>query len=257
MKHLVSACSSCWDGLPRRWKASAVEGFLHTPLHPFDLNPTPFLTAHPAHPPPAFRNHQEIMAGLALNVDRASSATDVRHRCRRADNASSATAGTSHPGDLHQGREGSARSRSGAAGPPRLVASRGKTTQSTLLAFVLFFIRLDVTWAAGGFCWKWGSLGQNCDTVCTSVALVCVKKFDKVGSEDDFKAASGGGVGCSSYVGWSGGTSPMKSGGTCIYQTGSTGDCTSSNSDLIRLCSCQCAAGTFSNSDLKSWPCEE
>ena len=116
---------------------------------------------------------------------------------------------------------------------------------------------LPCVYGEGGFCWKWGAeTSQSCSTVCTNAGLLCVKKFDKVGSQAAFQEA-GGGVVCSSYNGGSWSGHPAKYNGICIYQTGSTGDCTSSNPAYNRLCSCQCAAGTFSNSDLKSWPCEE
>ena len=153
--------------------------------------------------------------------------------------------------DASQGCEGSARGRSGAAG-----ASRGKTT---LLALVFFLIRLDLTWAAGGFSWKWGTLGGTCTATCSSVALACVEKFSKINSGADFEAAKGS-VSCSSYGGASDSWIPGKCSGCskqCYYQTGSGGECITSHSFMTRLCSCQCAAGTFSNSDLKSWPCEE
>ena len=71
------------------------------------------------------------------------------------------------------------------------------------LVFLLIICCLPCVYGEGGFCWKYESQGESCATVCTSVALVCVKKFDKVGSEDDFKAASDGGVGCSGYDGGS------------------------------------------------------
>ena len=129
------------------------------------------------------------------------------------------------------------------------------------LVFLLIICCLPCVYGEGGFCWKYGSLGQNCDTVCTSVALVCVKKFDKVGSEDDFKAASGGGVGCESYYGTIGSYDPSKESYNgkvyCRYQKGSGGTCTKSDSDSTRLCSCQCAAGTSSTSDLKPYPCSK
>ena len=142
-----------------------------------------------------------------------------------------------------------------------------------MLFLLLIICCLPCVYGEGGFCWKYGSQGQNCNTVCTSVALVCVKKFDKVGSEDDFKAAGDGGVGCSAYYGvsWSRAPNKYSDGGSewdsylnapgrpCYYQTGSGSEwdsCTTSNSDDTRLCSCQCAAGTYSTTDLKRYPCD-
>ena len=121
---------------------------------------------------------------------------------------------------------------------------------------------LPCVYGEGGFCWQWGADSQSCSTVCTNAGLLCVKKFDKVGSEAAFQEA-GGGVACNGYGGQSySGYPGKKSNGDCVYQTGSDGDCTTflpsgSPTDVARLCSCQCAAGTFSNSDLKPDRCEE
>ena len=150
--------------------------------------------------------------------------------------------------DSAQGCEGSARGRG-------RVASGGKTT---LLAFVLFFIRLDLTWAAGGFTWKWGTEGQNCVTVCTLAGLACVDKFSKVDSQAAFQAASDGSVSCGSYYGQEWTKAPMKwVDGDCVWQTGSTTCYTSTDTGGTRLCSCQCAAGTYSTTDLKPYPCSK
>ena len=132
------------------------------------------------------------------------------------------------------------------------------------LVFLLIICCLPSAYGEGGFCWKYGSEGESCATACTSVALVCVKKFDKVGSVDNFKAASDGGVECSGNVGRSWSDSPFKCTGSactpqnkCYYQTDSGGgSCTTVDSYVTRLCSCQCAAGTYSSSDLKPYPCE-
>ena len=124
--------------------------------------------------------------------------------------------------------------------------------------FSLICCSLPCAYGEGGFCWKYGSQGQTCTAACTSAALVCVNKFDKVGSEAAFQEL---GVACSGYGSSSYSGYPAKDSGNgyCNYQTGSGGDCTTSipSTYMSRLCSCQCAAGTYSTSDLKSWPCEE
>jgi hypothetical protein len=104
-------------------------------------------------------------------------------------------------------------------------------------------------------------LGQSrasCTDACTSAALVCVDKFAKVDNEADFQAASDGSVSCGGYDSNDSSETPGKhSNGNCFWWSGSGGTpiCAASYHAWTRLCSCQCAAGTYSDSNLKSYPC--
>ena len=154
-----------------------------------------------------------------------------------------------------------ARVRSGAAGPPRVLASRGKTT--LLATFVLFLINLDLTWAAGGFAWAWGAAGQTCTAACASVGLTCVDKFSKVNTQSALQTASDGSVSCGSFAAYPEAWAPAKCTGSdctgsysnqCFWQSNS-GTCNAGPGSRTRLCSCTCGAGTYSTSDLKPYPC--
>ena len=128
-------------------------------------------------------------------------------------------------------------------------------------AFV-FISLLSTCAAAGGYAWQWGTEGQSCALKCSDVGLVCVEEFTKIGSQADFVAASDGSVSCTGgYRGTSQNMVPgaMTGGGPdndCFWQTGSGGNCAEKpGSAVIRLCSCTCAAGSFSPSDTQPYPC--
>ena len=135
----------------------------------------------------------------------------------------------------------------------------------------MFVCCLPYAYGEGGFAWLWGAWKQSCTEACSSVGLTCVVEFDKVGSQAALEAASDDSVDCSSYApgSESGRTSyaPAKGNdGTSCYaaywQSGSGGTCDATPySDWpggwfdARLCSCTCAAETYSTSDLKPYPC--
>jgi hypothetical protein len=157
-------------------------------------------------------------------------------------------------------RAGNTRGRTGVAGSPRVVVtSHGK--RQAILWVLMVFCCLDSTNAAGGYAWKWASQGQTCTAGCGG--LTCVDKFDKVNSGSAFQAAKGSkscGNGYRSSTDNSisdGSNAPFKhdSWRFCYYQSGGGGSCASSKSGWTRLCPCTCAAGTYSDSDLKPYPC--
>jgi hypothetical protein len=77
-----------------------------------------------------------------------------------------------------------------------------------------------------------------------------------VNSQSAFMAANDGSVSCGgSGYGSSGLRAPVKFQGRCVWRSGGSSLCSGFSSADTRLCPCQCAAGTYSDSNLKSYPC--
>ena len=57
------------------------------------------------------------------------------------------------------------------------------------------------------------------------------------------------------YFGTSNSQAPCRRGTNCYWQTGSGSNCAEKGSTTTRLCSCTCAAGSFSPSDTQPYPC--
>ena len=132
---------------------------------------------------------------------------------------------------------------------------------------LVFMSLLSTCAAAGGFVWQWGADKQSCTAACSDAGLVCVEgggePYSKIDSQAAFEAASDGSVSCPSGYAASDGSigniSPCNVQGTCYWQAGSAGICAghmgSPHAVITRLCSCTCAAGSFSPSDTQPYPC--
>ena len=139
----------------------------------------------------------------------------------------------------------------------------------------------------GGFVWQWGVKAQTCTATCEAADLVCVEKFAIMDNKADLDAVLSnvknpgtylrgdtpplnGRVNCAGLLlGWTSRWSPCqyyvpgRYGNNCYWQPqepkdngyGTTATCADSDSDYTRLCSCQCAAGSFSPSDTQPYPC--
>ena len=128
------------------------------------------------------------------------------------------------------------------------------------MAFVLMSLLSTCAAAAGGFVWQWNNgRGQPCTEACDDAGLMCVKEFSKIDGPAAFEAAKGA-VSCDSYETNANPANPAKGGelegtGKCTYGPRLANPGTCAQPSGSRLCSCQCAAGTFSTSDLQPYPC--
>jgi len=141
------------------------------------------------------------------------------------------------------------------------------------MAFVLMGL-LSTCAAAGGFAWKWGANAQSCTAACSDAGLVCVKEFTKIGDQAAFEAASNRSDMCGGgYGDEPGDPAPYQygdgSGASCWWhgpqididpdwlRPDPTCDAAygTPSRPIFRLCSCQCAAGSFSPSDTQPGPC--
>ena len=139
----------------------------------------------------------------------------------------------------------------------------------------------------GGFVWQWGVKAQTCTATCEAADLVCVEKFAIMDNKADLDAvlsnvknpgtylpgdwgslndpAPHGRVNCAGGLhAWTSRWTPSQYGNICYWQPqepqlsngyGTTATCADSKSSQTRLCSCQCAADSFSPSNTQPHPC--
>ena len=133
---------------------------------------------------------------------------------------------------------------------------------------LVFMSLLSSCVAAGGFAWQFGRVGSGCGITCALSGTQCVDsmtdsaEFSKIDSGTAFLAA---GQFCEGYEGLAENFAPGITNGNCRYRSGipdvftatptSRSICMVSDPDTSRLCSCKCAAGTFSTTNLQKYPC--
>ena len=134
---------------------------------------------------------------------------------------------------------------------------------------LVFMSLLSSCVAAGGFAWQFGTLGWPCAVSCpVNSGTQCVNsmtdsaEFSKIDSGAAFLAA---GKFCETYEGLAENFAPGITNGKCRYRSGIPdvftptptlrSICDVSDPDTSRLCSCFCAAGTFSTTNLQKYPC--
>ena len=132
----------------------------------------------------------------------------------------------------------------------------------------LFLCFLPGACSQGGFVWLVGSEGQSCTAACSEAltptgqpgGLTCVKQFSKIGDSAALKAVTRGLCDPVTLAdsGNQDASAPMIIPGfKCYWQSGglTEGTCAATDSSYRRICSCTCAAKTFSPSDQQVFPC--
>ena len=138
---------------------------------------------------------------------------------------------------------------------PTEAVGTGVGASAALRRVFMFVCCLPYAYGEGGFAWLWGANDrQSCTDACSSVGLICVNEFSKINSQAAIQTAGEKPCSRGGAEDWAG--NPSKDGDNlCFWQPSTKGTCGAGAPFEARLCSCQCAADTYSTSDLKPYPC--